>query len=242
MEYEPNVRKFTNNLILFQCKGLFFDGIFNRPYCVHYQWLLLESRTMGGGQGLLLFIYRSVCSTRFLGVFCHTQELLLQIKKLFSISKLPDSIVETIPLLPEKEIHATTHSEYWKSPRSLVIYFSKRTFCYTSPRITETCMYSPLLVLGRLKRINGIKSYLFSNCFVPGQALDIPFFLTLEKVLLSRLQMGKLMLSKVKQLVPEQEFKSGSVGLPSHLSTFPFSRRKSRPRQHWTMIGNGQKL
>lgn len=112
MEYEPNVRKFTNNLILFQCKGLFFDGIFNRPYCVHYQWLLLESRTMGGGQGLLLFIYPSVCSTRFLGVFCHTQELLLQIKKLFSISKLPDSIVETIPLLPEKEIHATTHSEY----------------------------------------------------------------------------------------------------------------------------------
>lgn len=59
----------------------------------HYQWLLLRSRTLGGEEGLLLFIYPSVCSTWF---FCHTQELLLQIKKenIFSISKLTNTVVK----------------------------------------------------------------------------------------------------------------------------------------------------
>lgn len=51
-------------------------------------------------------------------------------------------------------------------------------------------------------------------------------------VLLSNLQMGKLMLSKVNQLMPELEFKSGSAGLPSHkLSTIPqflFLEKRSR--------------
>lgn len=55
--------------------------------------------------------------------------------------------------------------------------------------------------------------------------------------------MGKLMLSKVKQIVSELELKCGSVGLPSHnLSTIPqflFSRKRSK--MWMTMVVNGQR-
>lgn len=56
------------------------------------------------------------------------------------------------------------------------------------------------------------------NFCVTGQALDK---ILLEKLLFPHLQMGEIMLSKVKQFVPELEFKSGSAGIPSHSFHYP---------------------
>lgn len=50
----------------------------------HYQWLLLRSRTLGGEEGLLLFIYPSVCSTWFLAT--HKNYFYKLKKKTFSAS------------------------------------------------------------------------------------------------------------------------------------------------------------